>query len=337
MNQVTVPYSTVFEQQPGEAVPVVAGVERVLAANPNPFTFKGTGTYIVDDGAGTCAVIDPGPDLDSHVDALSRALGQRKLGAILVTHTHSDHSPATSRLRERHGGTVYAGGPHPLTRDDINAWGVRNQVAMAELIDLALGSLDASARAELSRLGELDESGDLTFAPDVTVGSRSTIEVGRARFEVVATPGHISNHACFVLAGAQRITFTGDHVMGWSTTVITPPDGDMAAYMASLDTLATAMPGVLVPTHGAPVWEPEPYLQALAEHRRARERQIVATLTDGPRRPIDIVRTVYQAVSPLLYPAAAQSVLAHLIDLWRRERVAIDTEDPLLGTAFELR
>ncbi|HWA04687.1 MAG TPA: MBL fold metallo-hydrolase [Rhizomicrobium sp.] len=264
-------------------------ISRVLADNPGPFTFKGTGVYIV--GARDVAVIDPGPDIPAHVAALKRALEGRRVTHILVTHTHSDHSPAAAPLKEWSGAPTYAFGPH------------------------GSGKADEGVRVE--------EGGDRAFVPDVRVKDGDVIEGDGFRLECVYTPGHTSNHMCYALE-EEKSLFTGDHVMGWSTTVVTPPDGDMAAYMASLRKLLARDDRILYPTHGGPVSDPKPFLQAYIDHRLEREAQIVACLRDGIAAIPEMVARIYADVDRRLHPAAARSVLAHLIQMQQEGRVAVD-------------
>ncbi len=260
-------------------------IGRVLAENPGPFTFKGTGVYIV--GGNDVAVIDPGPDTPAHVEALKRALDGKRVTHILVTHTHSDHSPAARPLKEWSGAPTYAFGPH------------------------GSGKADDGVKVE--------EGGDMAFMPDVHVKDGDVIAGNGFTFECVYTPGHTSNHMCFALK-EEKALFTGDHVMGWSTTVVTPPDGDMAQYMASLRKLLARDDQVLYPTHGAPVRDPKPFIQAYIDHRMDREAQIVACLRDGIETIPEMVARMYADVDKRLHPAAARSVLAHLIQLEQEGR-----------------
>jgi glyoxylase-like metal-dependent hydrolase (beta-lactamase superfamily II) len=273
----------------GRADQVSPLIRRVVANNPGPFTFTGTGVYIV--GRGEVAVIDPGPDLAEHLDALLAALDGERITAILTTHTHSDHSPLARPLAERTGATVY-GRAAP---------------------EAAEGAV------------RLDEGHDGGFRPDVSVADGQTIEGPGWTLEAIATPGHISNHVCYALA-EENALFSGDHVMGWSTTVISPPNGDMGDYYASLDKVAGRGFATLWPTHGPPVTEVAPFLAAYKAHRLDRERQILEQLAAGPRRIGEMVPAMYAAVDPRLHPAAAHSVLAHMIHLARQGAVAADGE-----------
>lgn len=264
-------------------------VSRLLARNPSPFTFKGTGVYIVgaDEGARDVAVIDPGPLLPEHLAALKRALEGKHITHILVTHTHSDHSPAAQPLKEWTGAQTYGFGPHGSGRED-------------------------SVKVE--------EGGDRDFRPDVTVRDGDVLEGNGFTLDCVYTPGHTSNHMCYGLR-EEKALFTGDHVMGWSTTVVAPPDGDMAQYTASLRKLLARDDHILYPTHGGPIREPKPFLQAYIDHRLEREAQILACLGEGIHTIPEIVVRLYADVDKRLHPAAARSVLAHLIQLEAEGRV----------------
>ena len=221
-------------------------VRRVVARNPSAFTFHGTGTYII--GTGKVAVIDPGPDLPEHVDALMNAIGDEEVTHLLVTHTHLDHSPAARHLKAATGAKTYGYGPH------------------------GSGKLEQGVKVE--------EGGDFDFAPDVQIRDGDVIEGDDWSVECVYTPGHTSNHMCFALR-EQRALFSGDHVMGWSTTVVSPPDGDMRQYIASLEKLLARDDAVYWPTHGGPIEAPGPFVHAYLEHRRERVRQILACMDRG--------------------------------------------------------
>jgi glyoxylase-like metal-dependent hydrolase (beta-lactamase superfamily II) len=286
---VAIPFDRSFEA-PYETIQRVSPlISRVLTDNPGPFTFKGTGVYIV--GGEEVAVIDPGPDTPAHVDALKRALEGRRVTHILVTHTHSDHSPAAAPLKAWSGAPTYAFGPH------------------------GAGKLDDGVKVE--------EGGDMEFVPDVRVRDGAVIEGSGFTFDCVFTPGHTSNHMCFALT-QEKALFTGDHVMGWSTTVVTPPDGDMAQYMASLTKLLARDDAILYPTHGGPVRDPKPFVQAYIDHRLEREAQVIACLRDGLVTIPEMVARMYAAVDKRLHPAASRSVLAHLLQLEQEGRVVRD-------------
>lgn len=259
-------------------------VRRLLAPNPSPFTYTGTQTYIV--GEGEVAVIDPGPDLPEHLDALLAALEGERVAAIVCTHTHRDHSPASRPLAAATGAPI--AGCAPLALEDAGPRG--------------------------------DAAFDFDYAPGRVVGDGETVSGPGWTLEAVATPGHTSNHLCFALRESGAL-FTGDHVMGWSTSVIAPPDGDMAAYMASLGRLMERDDRVYYPAHGPAATEPRKLVRGLILHRRQREAQILARLEAGEGRIPAIVEALYRDVDPRLHPAAGRSVLAHLLDLTERGMV----------------
>jgi glyoxylase-like metal-dependent hydrolase (beta-lactamase superfamily II) len=268
---VDVPYAKLEQVEPG--------IARLLAHNPSAFTYYGTQTYLV--GTGELAVIDPGPDLPEHLDALVQAIGDRPVAAIMCTHTHRDHSPAARALAERTGAPIVGCAP------------------------LALETVGPRA----------DASFDGDYTPDRTLEDGQTVEVDGKPITAVATPGHTSNHLCFAYDGAL---FSGDHVMGWSTTVVVPPDGDMAAYMQSLDKLRSRDDRVYYPAHGPAVTNPQQYVRHLTGHRMQREKQILKLVGEQPRAIPDIVANAYPGLDPRLVTAAGGSVLAHLLDLQRR-------------------
>ncbi|MFO1186242.1 MAG: MBL fold metallo-hydrolase [Alphaproteobacteria bacterium] len=285
----SIPFVTNHEVVPGRVDQVSPLIRRVTAPNPGPFTFKGTGTYIV--GRGDVAVIDPGPASEAHLAALVAALQGERVRHILVTHTHLDHSPLSHPLQARLGGEILAFGPHGSGRPGFE-----------------IGTV------------HVEEGGDLAFAPDRRLNDREIVSGPNYTIEVVATPGHTSNHLCFALVEENAI-FTGDHVMAWSTSVIVPPDGDMTAYLASLDRLLQRGDEILWPTHGPPVHDPQPFLRAFIAHRQAREAAILACLRGGMTGIREIVARVYASVDVRLHPAAALSVRAHLEKLMREGRV----------------
>ncbi|MFL6766255.1 MAG: MBL fold metallo-hydrolase [Sphingomicrobium sp.] len=265
------PYAKLEELEPG--------IARVLAHNPSAFTYFGTQSYLI--GERELAVIDPGPDLPEHVDALERAIARRPVVAIMCTHTHRDHSPAARPLAERTGAPIIGCAP------------------------LALETVGPRA----------DASFDGDYAPDRVTDDDDAVPIDGELVTAVATPGHTSNHLCYSYRGAL---FTGDHVMGWSTTVVVPPDGDMAEYMRSLDKLRQRDDRIYYPAHGPAVTNPQQYVRHLTGHRMQREKQILTLVRDRPRPIPDIVAKAYPGLDPRLVPAAGGSVLAHLVDLERR-------------------
>ena len=270
------PYAKVEQLEPG--------IARVLAHNPSAFTYFGTQTYLIGDGE-EIAVIDPGPDLPEHLDALEQAITSRAVAAIMCTHTHRDHSPAARPLAKRTGAPVIGCAP------------------------LALETVGSRA----------DASFDGDYAADRVLADGEAVMIDGEPVTAVATPGHTSNHLCFSYRGAL---FSGDHVMGWSTTVVVPPDGDMAAYMESLDKLRKRNDRIYYPAHGPAVTNPQQYARHLLGHRMQREKQILRLVGQRARDVPDIVANTYPGLDPRLTVAAGGSVLAHLIDLERRELVA---------------
>lgn len=291
------------------SVDVVAPrVRRVIAHNPSKFTYHGTGTYIVggdDTGRGDVAVIDPGPILDSHRDALASALAASTVRAILVTHCHSDHSPLSAWLAAETGASTFAFGPHGDDEWDIG--------------DDPPGSDPEPEPAEAPPPDEpvMEEAVDRAFAPDVAVRTGDIAVAGAGwRIEAIHTPGHTSNHTCFAWDdGTNRILFTGDHVMGWSTTVVSPPDGDMAAYVESLRLVAGRHDDLAIPTHGPPIPSPARFVGDLVEHRLDRERQVLDAVRAGTGTIPAMVEVLYADVRRELHKPARRSVLAHLVKL----------------------
>jgi len=268
---VDAPYAKLEQLEPG--------IARVLAHNPSAFTYYGTQTYLI--GTSELAVIDPGPDLPEHLDALEEAIAGRTVAAIMCTHTHRDHSPAARPLAERTGAAVIGCAP------------------------LALETVGPRA----------DASFDGDYAADRVLEDGEELEIDGRPVRAVATPGHTSNHLCFAYGDAL---FSGDHVMGWSTTVVVPPDGDMAAYMQSLDKLRQREDRAYYPAHGPPVTNPQQYVRHLLGHRMQREKQILRLVSERPRAIPQIVADAYPGLDPRLVTAAGGSVFAHLLDLERR-------------------
>ena len=284
-----------FDPAYGRLVDVSPLIRRLVAPNASAFTAWGSGTYVV--GNGAVAVIDPGPDDSAHIDTLLRALGTERVAQIIVTHTHLDHSPGARILQARTGAPISGCGPHAR-----------------------IGTHDEP----------VEEGGDFEHQPDRLLQDGESISGEGWTLTAVHTPGHTSNHLCYALA-EEHALFSGDHVMGWSTTVVSPPDGDMTRYMASLEKLLARDDRVLYPTHGAPITQPKPFIAQLIAHRREREEQILAVLKDGPGLIPAIVAKLYANVDPRLHKAAGRSVLAHLIALADSGRVRYD--GPAAGTS----
>ncbi len=280
-----------------EVTQLTPRVRRLIAPNASPFTFNGTCTYIL--GRGAVAVLDPGPADEAHFAAILAATQGETIETILITHTHRDHSPLAARLRELTGARIVGAAPYtPLG-----------------------GGADGP-----------DFSHDLDYAPDAVLTDGERFEGPGFALEILATPGHCANHLCFALA-EEAALFSGDHVMGWSTSVVIPPDGSMSAYMASLDKLKGRSERIYWPGHGGPVVEPQRYLRALITHRRQREASILSALADGARTVPAIVARVYSGLDPKLERAAGLSTQAHLDDLVERGLVAV--ADDGIGTRYQ--
>jgi glyoxylase-like metal-dependent hydrolase (beta-lactamase superfamily II) len=259
-------------------------VRRVLAPNPSPYTYTGTQTYLVGT-ANDVAVIDPGPDEPEHLAALLAAIGDARVTAITCTHTHRDHSPAAAPLAAKTGAPVIGCAPLVIESGEPR----------------------------------VDAPFDKFYAPDRVLADGEQLSGAGWTLTAVATPGHTSNHLCYALEESGAL-FTGDHVMGWSTSVVVPPDGDMADYLASLDKLYRREDRVYYPAHGPAIGKPKQLVRGMIGHRRQRERQIVKLLGEAPQEVMDLVPKMYAAIDQRLWPAAAQSVLAHLIELERQGR-----------------
>lgn len=287
-----IPYVRDIAFEYGRCDQVSPLIRRVIANNPGPFTFTGTGTYIV--GRGEVAVIDPGPDDPAHLEAILAAIPGERVSHILITHHHSDHSPLAGPLKARTGAVIVGCAvAQPDTQDD----------------------------------GPKVEAGhDAGFRPDVGVCGGGKVEGPGWTVEAIPTPGHTSNHICYALA-EENCLFSGDHIMGWSTTVITPPDGDLTDYLASLDVIQARGFSTLWPTHGPPIREVGPFIDAYRAHRKERIDQILTALKAGPGRVADLVPRLYADVDQRLWPAASRSMLAAMIHLEREGAIAGDGPD----------
>lgn len=286
----------------GEVVQVSPLIRRVIAPNPGPFTFTGTCTYIV--GKGSVAVIDPGPDSSEHLAVLLAALAGESVSHIVVSHTHRDHSPGAKALQAATGAQIVGCGPHRTARS------------------LALGEIN-----------RLDASSDTAYRPDTEMADGAILAGPGWTLEAVETPGHTANHLGFSFR-EENALFSGDHVMAWSTSIVAPPDGSMADYMASLDKLRARHEAVYWPGHGGPVRDPQRFVRALATHRRMREASILARIEAGDRLISDIVPKVYDGLAPALHGAAALSTFAHLEDLVERGLVQCVDGAPSLAGAY---
>lgn len=285
-----------FDPRPGRVDHLEPGLRRILAPNPSPMTFRGTNTYLV--GEGEVAVIDPGPDDDLHLAAILSALSPgERITEILVTHAHRDHSPLARPLSRATGAPVLAFGDHLAGRSAV----------MAELV---AGGLTGGG-----------EGVDADFAPDIRLSDGQRAKAGDRTLTALWTPGHFGNHLCFALGDAL---FTGDHVMGWATSLVSPPDGDLTAFMASTRRLARRRDRIHYPGHGAPIRDPDARLRRLIEHRQMRESQILAALDQGAQTVDALTRTIYHDLSVPLRPMARRNVFAHLVDLSCKNRIHAD-------------
>ena len=284
-------------------------VRRVVANNPSMFTYHGSGTFIIGPSGNSdqVAIIDAGPADDDHVEAVLRAVEGQRVTHLLVTHTHPDHSPATAAIQAVTGAPTFGFGPHPP--EAIRAHDERVRKA-----------IEAGEEPE-SEDGE--GAGDRDFVPDVVTRDGDVVAGQGFTFEALHTPGHISNHLCFALQEEDTL-FTGDHVMGWSTTVVPAPDGDLNHYLANLRRLLERPEAIYRPTHGPAITNPVSYVSSLIEHREHRERQIIDALANGPRNIESIVADLYADVDKKLHKAAAAVVYAHLLALSRSGRAVTD-------------
>ncbi|HEY8571704.1 MBL fold metallo-hydrolase [Phenylobacterium sp.] len=287
-----IPYVRQIAFEYGRCDQVSPLIRRVIANNPGPFTFVGTGTYIV--GRGEVAVIDPGPDDPAHLEAILAATAGEKIAQIVITHHHSDHSPLAAPLKAKTGAPIWGCAVAGHDEDD---GGVK-----------------------------MEAGHDLAFQPDISVcGGGAEISGPGWTLEAIATPGHTSNHICYALR-EENCLFSGDHIMGWSTTVITPPDGDMTDYLESLERIKARGFSTLWPTHGPPIREVGPFIDAYIAHRQERVDQILGALQSGPAKIRELVPRLYADVDSKLWPAASRSMLAAMIHLVRKGQLAADGE-----------
>ncbi len=298
-----IPFDRSFKAVPGKPERVAPKVRRVLAPNPGPFTFSGTCTYVVGDGA--VAIIDPGPDLPAHIEAVLAAVEGETVEHILVTHTHRDHSTAAPAIRAATGAKTLGEGPHRFARP-----------------------------LHAGEANPLEAGADHDFVPDRRVADGELIRCTGYALEAIATPGHAANHLCYALRG-EDLLFSGDHVMGWATPVVAPPDGSMGDYMASLEKLRVRPERLYFPGHGGPVPDGPALVGQYIAHRAAREAAILRVLERGETDIGSLVRAIYFGLDPRLERAAALSVLAHLEDLVARGVVAT-AGVPLLSGRYRL-
>lgn len=295
------PFDLSHKPHVGKALELEPGIQVVTAPNASPMTFTGTQTYLL--GQDAVAIIDPGPDSDAHLNALLSALNGRPVSHILITHSHVDHSPLSRRLSDQTGAAIYAFGTAHDSRSTL--------------------------MERLAQAGDLggQEGIDTEFRFDHRLAHGQIITGDGWELETLHTPGHLSNHICFA-HNATGAVFSGDHVMGWATTMVSPPDGDLGAFMASLAHLAERQDDrTYYAGHGAAILDPLAMVNHLLKHRKSRESQILDTLSKGSATATQIAKTIYTDVDPRLIPAATRNVLAHLIDLYSRK--LISSEGPL--------
>jgi glyoxylase-like metal-dependent hydrolase (beta-lactamase superfamily II) len=300
-----IPFDRKFDAVAGRPERVAPGVRRILAPNPGPFTFTGTCTYVV--GQGAVAVVDPGPDDAAHLDALLEAVRDETVEKIIITHTHRDHSAGAAALKQRTGAKTYGEGPHRAARPLHEGETLR-----------------------------IEAGGDLDFVPDVRVSDGELIEGPGYALEAIATPGHAANHLAFALKG-ENCLLSGDHVMAWATPVVAPPDGSMGDYLQSLEKLRARPETFYLPGHGPPARDGRTLVARYMEHRAAREAGIVRRLERGESDIPGLVQALYIGLDPRLTGAAGMTVLAHLEHLVSRGKVATDGPPSIAGRYRLLR
>mgnify|MGYP001289697345 CR=1 FL=1 len=281
----------------GEAEQLQDDLVVITANNASPMTFTGTRSYIL--GTDNLIVIDPGPENNQHFKSIMDYVGKRKVTDIIITHSHVDHSPLSRRLKNETGASI-----------------------------IGFGSADEARTSFMKKLSSsLDLGGEEGIDKDLTLDEKvidkQLLKKNDYTIEVIHTPGHLSNHICLSIK-EKKALFSGDHVMGWATTLISPPDGDLGSFMKSLEKLSKRDEQVYYPGHGKPVKDPKQMVLAQITHRRDREIQILKSISKISRTPAEIVEEVYVGLNPMLKPAAVRNVLAHLIDLYEREKVSVD-------------
>ncbi|MGA2568841.1 MAG: MBL fold metallo-hydrolase [Pseudolabrys sp.] len=298
---IDIPFNRNLNLVPDVVDEPIPGIRRVMANNPGPFTFRGTISYII--GRGKVAILDPGPDDAGHISALLEAVRNEVVTHIIVTHTHLDHSPAVKAIKAATGAKTYAEGPHRPSR-----------------------GLHA---------GDILRPADRDFRPDVALKDGDMVEGDGWTLEAVTTPGHTTNHLTFAWRGTD-VLFSGDHVMGWSTSIVAPPDGSMADYISSLHKLKQRRETLYFPGHGPAVTSASTFIDRFIAHRKQREQSILQNLRDGPCAISAIVGSAYAGLDSRLVAAARMTVLAHLEDLVARGLAKVDGGVPTIDSIFHL-
>lgn len=294
-----IPFDRSFDLEPGVAKEIAPQVRALCAGNASPFTFKGTVSYIV--GRGNVAIIDPGPDDERHIEALLGAVRGETVTHILLTHTHRDHSPAAAAVKAATGAPTFGEGPHRASRP-----------------------------LHIGEINPLDAAGDMDFRPDHPLRDGDTVAGSGWTLEAITTPGHCANHMVYALKETNSL-FSGDHVMGWSTSIVAPPDGAMSDYMASLYKLAARSETLYFPGHGNVIRNAPNFVQSYIRHRLGREESILHRLGKGAADIPTLVRAIYIGLDPRLVGAAGLSVLAHLEDMVARGTVVTDGLPSIAG------
>ena len=290
---------TDFSPPYGKIEDISPHIRRITANNPAPYTYKGTGTYII--GHGTVAIIDPGPILSSHIDAIKISLNDEKVSHVLVTHNHKDHSPASRIIADHFGCGIYA-------------------------FDIG----DQQFSSELS-----EEGIDKDFKPDILMKDGDVVKGDNWTIEAVHTPGHLSNHLCFALR-EEKALFTGDHIMGWSTTIVSPPDGNMQDYMDSLEKLIARDDEIYYPTHGTYIKNPKRFVRNILKHRIVREKTILKAVNGGIDQIPQMISKIYPKLAPNLHIAAERTILAHLIRLINAGEIKCEGE-PTVKSNYSIK